>query len=294
MRRTEGWKDDENCNGRKRTEALEKVEMNKLKESIYRLVDAVQKENGWDLSRPLIEKLGEAVSPFVRDSDDLIAIRRKIVNYYEYCADVKGLRQDDSPTVEKYQQFIKKIIGKRFQNLPRIYDLGDLVSECWIVIFRKGLNQYKYASRLTTYLYPIIIHKVLCIIRKEKKSVEERFGTDSISDPTDDDNPSDGPTREDVIEGEDPGPEKLFEFKEISEIIDGLLEKEVLHYMKKTKLAQKELEQLVLQIFVLGELKEKYPSQLNDTMNNLYLRRNRLKGVLRQKLKDLIEEIQGS
>ncbi|MFQ5868071.1 MAG: sigma-70 family RNA polymerase sigma factor [bacterium] len=253
--------------------------MNESQDLLNQSVYQVNSDKGWNLSKQCLNELVKAVLPYIDPTDDSTIIKRKIIYYYEYSVDVKALQQHDSSTIERYQIYIIKVIRRYFQNLPRNYEVEDLVNESWIVIIKK-LEKYKYASKLTVYLYPLIIRKVLEVIRRLKK--EEKYVTVSTSDPINTDDGSDTLTIEDSLETEEPGPEISFECKELSEIVDELLQKEIKHYMKRTNLSPEIIEQLVLRIFVLGELGAKYAQRLDDTADNLYTRRCRFKKDFQQ------------
>ncbi len=262
--------------------------MKESRDLINQLANQVNNAKKWNLSRQCLNELVEAVSAYIDPTDDQTIIKRKVINYYECSVDLKALQLNDSSTIERYQKYIIKVIRGHFQNLPRNYELEDLVNECWLVIFRKGLTNYKYASKLTTYLYPLTIRKVLEVIRS-LKSIEDRKETVSISTPIYPASSDTSNTIENSLETKEPGPEKSSECKEIGDIIYELLDEELKHYSNKTKLSPEETTELLLRIFILKDIDTTYAQQLGDTKDNLYLRRHRFKNKFQPLLEKLVK-----
>jgi len=245
----------------------------------------INSEKGWNLSEQCLNTLVKEVSPYVDSDDDSIKIGRKITNYFEYSSDVKALLDGDSATVNKYQVYTTKVVSSRFQNRPRNYDVEDLVSECWLhIIEKRVLQKYKYASRLTGFLYTIILRKIYKIIFGLKK--EDQYVTVSLSDPIQTAGGSEGLSLGEYIPTNEAGPERSYEYKEKIRMIDYLIEKEMEHYKRKTNASPEETARLLIRIFVLKETDFELAKKIGDTVKNLHTRRFRFK----KKLKRLLDE----
>lgn len=157
----------------------------------FALVQRVNLEQGWQFSEADCRTLAEAVLPWLNAaaSEDENTLRLMVYHYAQEGALVEALRAGDtsltlSQVVENWRGYMLSVAQTRFHLAPDLAE--DIVQDSWIDLLR-ALRGYKFhfRCRVKTYLYSLVIHRGLNMLRRqpnETETTDELTSTETAED----------------------------------------------------------------------------------------------------------------
>lgn len=152
--------------------------------SIMALARELSRHHGWKLSESDLERLVKGAMSYLRScGGQEEKIETVLVNYYLYSPTVRVLVDPAAPPFERdslvtsWQDYLRRVVCQVWVRRGPIpdYEVEDVVQSAWERIL-KGRSQFRYQSKLETWIYAIVVNTDGELRRRTSRQLEIPFG----------------------------------------------------------------------------------------------------------------------